>query len=95
MLVVGVDPDLRSWPEEPRVSRLASAPGLPFFDASLRGVVVDGRLGAPWLGEATRVCAPRARVVVVGPPPDARELLEHAGLRVLAADPETVVAARS
>jgi uncharacterized protein YbaR (Trm112 family) len=95
MQVVAVDPDQREWPETPRVSRLACAPGLPFFDGSLRGVAVDGRLGASWVGEAARVAAPRARVAVVRPASDARDVLESAGLRVLLSDPETVVAARS
>lgn len=95
MHVVAVDPDLSTWPEEPRVSRLACAPGLPFFDRSLRGAVVDGRLGAGWIDEAARVVAPRARLVVVRASPEVGERLEGAGLRVLASDPETVVAARS
>jgi hypothetical protein len=95
MQIVAVDPDLLDWPEEPRVSRLACAPGLPFFDASARGVVVDGRLGAAWIDEAVRVTAPRARVVVVHAPAGCATRLESGGLRVLASDPETVVAARS
>lgn len=93
--VVAIDPDLRGWPEQERVSRLASAPGLPFFGSTLRGVAVDGRLGEPWLAEAARVLAPRGRVVVVGSSPDVVRRLEREGLRVIAADPETVVAARS
>lgn len=93
--VVAIDPDLRDRPEQERVSRLVAAPGLPFFGASLRGVAVDGRLGEAWLAEAARVVAPRGRVVVVGSSVDAVDRLEREGLRVIAADPETVVAARS
>lgn len=93
--VVAIDPDLRSWPERERVSRLVAAPGLPFFGSSLRGVAIDGRLGEAWFGEAARVVAPRGRVVVVGSNGDAASRLELEGLRVIAADPETVVAARS
>ncbi len=95
MLVVAVDPDLRDWPETPGVSRLASAPGLPFFDGRLRGVVVDGRLGPGWVAEAARVVTPRGRVVVVRASAEVSGWLEAAGLRVLASDPESVVAARS
>jgi len=95
MHVVAIDPDLATWPEEPGVSRIASAPGLPFFDAGLRGVAVDGRLDEPWVAEAARVVAPRGRVVVVHPSPGTADRLQDAGFRVLASDPETVVAARS
>ena len=93
-LVVAVDPDLRHWPEVPEVSRLAAAPGLPFFGSTLRAVVVDGRLGEEWLREAARVVQPRARVVVLHAPGGAPAALEGGGLTVLAAEAETVVAAR-
>ena len=95
MHVVAIDPDLRTWPEQERVSRLVAAPGLPFFPSSLRGVALDGRLGRGWLAEAARVVAPRGRVVVVHAFADARERLESEGLHVVAADAETIVAARS
>jgi hypothetical protein len=78
-----------------RVSRLVSAPGLPFFDASLRAVAIDGRLGPKWISEAARVVAPRGRVVVAHPADDTASVLERAGLRVLSSNPESVVAARS
>jgi len=92
--VVGVDADLRAWPEAPRVSRLVAAPGLPFFGSILRAVAVDGRLGAAWVAEAARVVAPRGRVVVIRAPEEAQDVLRTAGLSVLAAEAETVVAAR-
>lgn len=92
--VVAVDPDVRHWPETGAVSRLVSAPGLPFFDARLRAVAVDGRLGPTWLAEAARVVQPRGRLVVLRPPEDTRGVLEARGLTVLAAEAETVVAAR-
>ncbi|HUF76199.1 MAG TPA: Trm112 family protein [Longimicrobiales bacterium] len=94
LLVAAVDPDLRHWPEVPEVSRLAAAPGLPFFGSTLRAVAVDGRLGAEWLREAARVVQPRARVVVLHAPEGATATLEASGLTVLAAEAETVVAAR-
>jgi uncharacterized protein YbaR (Trm112 family) len=92
--VVAVDADVRFWPEAPGVSRLASAPGLPFFGAGVRAVAIDGRVGSTWLAEAARVVVPSGRVVLVRPPDDAPELLRELGLSVLAADSETVVAAR-
>jgi len=95
MLVVAVDPDSRHWPEQERVSRLVAAPGLPFFSSGLRAIALDGRLGEEWLTEAARVVAPRGRVVVVHAPAGARARLESAGLKVVAVDAETIVAARS
>lgn len=92
--VVGVDPDLRTWPAEPRVSRIMASPGLPFFSATLRGVAVDGRLGRGWLHEAARTVAPKGRVVVTHAPPNSEETLTADGLTVLASEDETVVAAR-
>jgi uncharacterized protein YbaR (Trm112 family) len=95
MLIVAIDPDLRSWPERERVSRLVAAPGLPFFGSSLRGVAIDGRLGEDALAEAARVVAPRGRVVVVGSNEGTASGLEREGMCVVARDAETVVAARS
>lgn len=92
--VVVVDPDVRHWPERPGVSRMVSAPGLPFFSGRLRGVVVDGRLGPAMVFEAARVTAPRCRTVVVQASEDAGAVLEEAGLEILASDGGTVVAAR-
>lgn len=92
--VVGVDPDLRLWPERPRVSRLMSAPGLPFFASSFRAVAIDGRLGEAHLTEAARVVVPGGRVVVVRSPDGAADHLRGIGLVILASEAETVVAAR-
>lgn len=92
--VVAVDADLALWPDVPGVSRMVARPGLPFFGRSLRGAVVDGALGRGWIGEAARVVAPLSRVVVVSAPDHTGRLLSEAGLRVLAAEAGTVVAAR-
>lgn len=92
--VVAQDADLAAWPDVPGVSRLTSRPGIPLFGRSLRGVVVDGALGDPWILEAARVVAPLSRVVVTDAPDSAAPLLEGAGLRVLVAEAGTVVAAR-
>lgn len=92
--VVGVDADLRDWPEMPRISRLVAAPGLPFFSSTLRAIAVDGRLGSAWLSEAVRTAVPRGRIVVTRAPEGTEEELRSLGLSVLAAEAETVVAAR-
>lgn len=92
--VVGVDPDLRFWPETSAMSRIAAGPGLPFFGSTLRGIAVDGRLGPAWVAEAARVVHRKARVVVLHAPEETRAVLAEGGLSVLAAEAETVVAAR-
>jgi uncharacterized protein YbaR (Trm112 family) len=92
--IVAIDADLQSWNDVPGVSRIVAAPGLPFFSRTLRGVVVDGRLGTHLIGEACRVVAQRSRVLVVRAPDDTDRVLEESGLTVLAREPETVVAAR-
>jgi hypothetical protein len=92
--MLALDSDMTSWPEMPRVSRLASGPGIPVFSRSLRGIAIDGRLGTEWLREAARVVAPMSRVVVTHAPGSAQSVLEGEGLSVLVAEAETVVAAR-
>ena len=91
---VVVDADTASWEEHAAVSRIVSWPGLPFFSGMLRGVVVDGRLGKAVLFEAARVTAPKCRTVVVEADGNAVQVLEEAGLSVLASEAGTVVAAR-
>lgn len=92
--VVAVDPDTHAWEDQAGVSRMAASPGLPFFSRMLRGAVVDGTLGRALLFEAARVVAPMSRVVVVEAGEEAADILEEAGLSVLAAESGTVVAAR-
>ncbi|NJD19927.1 MAG: Trm112 family protein [Gemmatimonadetes bacterium] len=92
--VVALDADMARWPEAPRVSRMVARPGIPFFSRSLRGVAVDGARGARWLEDAARVAAPLARVVVTDAAEDAGTILARSGLRVLAAEGGTLVAAR-
>ncbi len=92
--VVAVDPDVRGWPEHAGVSRVVSGPGLAFFSRTLRGIAIDGRLGEGLIAEAVRVAAPLSRVLVVHAPLGTDTLLADAGLDILAADAETVVATR-
>ena len=92
--VVAVDADARAWPERPGVSRMAAGPGLPFYSRILRGVVLDGRIGTESIREAARVVAARSRVVLVDAPAGSAQHLEAEGLKVLAEEDETVVAAR-
>ena len=90
-----MDADLVHWPEVPHVSRMVARPGLPIFDRTLRGVVVDGALGARWIQEAARAVAPLSRVVVVDAHGRGGVHPGEAGLKVLAAEAGTIVAARA
>jgi uncharacterized protein YbaR (Trm112 family) len=92
--VVALDADMARWPEAPGVSRMIACPGIPLFSRTLRGVAVDGALGERWLVEAARVLAPLSRVVVEDAPDGAEGILVACGLRVLAKEAGTVVAAR-
>lgn len=78
---VAVGADLRLRPEEEGVSRLAAGGQLPFFDRSMRGVLLDGSgLSVDLVHEAARVLAPRHRVVVLDPGADGEAWLREAGL---------------
>ncbi|MFP3948654.1 MAG: Trm112 family protein [Longimicrobiales bacterium] len=93
--VVTVAPDLRVWDEESGVSRMVAGPGLPFFSRRIRGVLLDGAAGAPYLDEAVRVVGPGSRVAVLRPEGDARDRVTSAGLNlVLEQEPEAIVAER-
>lgn len=91
---VVVDADTREWSEAPSVSRMVAAPGLPFYSRVLRGAVVDAGAGRALVFEAARVVGQGSRVVALHAADDTAEVLEEAGLDVLAAASGTVVAAR-
>lgn len=92
--VVTVASDLRAWDERPGVSRLAAGPGLPFRSRRIRGVVLDGEAGGPYLDEAVRVVGPGSRVAVLGASPDTRSTLEGSGLETVLDDRGVVAAVR-
>ncbi len=91
---VVVDPDTLRWSEAPGVSRMVAAPGLPFYSRMLRGAVVDGGAGRSLVFEGARVVSPGSRVVVLHATDGTVEVLEEAGLQVMAAESGTVVATR-
>jgi uncharacterized protein YbaR (Trm112 family) len=89
--VIAVDPDLRAWTEQAGVSRIAVAPGLPFFRGALRGAALDGGCEPAFLREAGRVVAPFARVVVDGARDATAKGLEEMGFEILLVEGSTVV----
>lgn len=93
--VVAAHPGLRGAPESAGVSRAALGDRLPFHSGSLRGVALDGREAARRRGEALRVLAPGARLVVADPEPDSVPELEAAGLELLLVTAKAVVGERT
>jgi len=92
--VVVVGADARPHPG-PSWSRLVTDGTLPFHEATVRGVLIAGAEMERWVASAARVVAPRSRVVVLDPPPDAAARLEQAGLALRLDATEAVVAERS
>ncbi len=92
--LVALDARTRAWPEAPRINRMTAAPGLPFFDGVIRGVVLHGGPPDEVLAEAARILAPRHRVVVLDPEPDLADRLAAVGLPETVAGPGILVAAR-
>jgi hypothetical protein len=81
--VVGIDPNLRQDTEEAGVSRMVSAPGIPFFSGTFKAALLSGDVGERDVAEALRVLAPTGRVVLVDGPSDARDWLEKAEVRII------------
>lgn len=79
----------------PRWSRIVSVDVLPFHEASVRGVLIHGSEADRWLRAASRVVAPRSRVVILDPGPGVAAELEAAGLKLKLDAAEAVVAERS
>lgn len=90
--IVGMDQDLVQWPAESSLNRIVSKPGIPFFSQTLRGVVIDGRLGQHWFDEAARVIAPMCRVIVLNASLTGAKWLQISGLEVIANESGVVVA---
>lgn len=95
--VVTVASDLQGWEEEPGVSRMVAGPGLPFYARRVRGVLLDGDAGDPYLDDAPRVVGPGGRVVVLHPRRDRdriRSRFREEGLALVLDEDEALVATR-
>lgn len=99
--VVGIVPNLQLVAVNPGagephegVSVLLVDGALPFSAGSMRAVIATGELNAERVAECARVIAVGARVVFESDAVD-RGVVEQAGLRVLAAEGNTVVALRA
>jgi uncharacterized protein YbaR (Trm112 family) len=92
--VIALDPALASWPEQPGVSRMAADRGLPFFANRIRAVALTPPAGPDLAGDAARVLVPGGRLVWEAATPGAAESLDSLGLRLVARQGSTLVAAR-
>jgi uncharacterized protein YbaR (Trm112 family) len=77
-----------------RVNLLSAGPRLPLATARMAGVVLSGPASAGLLEEGVRVLSPLGRLVLLDAPADAAEGIAALGLRVMASDERTLVAAR-
>jgi uncharacterized protein YbaR (Trm112 family) len=77
-----------------RVNLLSAGPRLPLATARMAGVVLSGPASAGLLAEGVRVLSPLGRLVLLDAPADAADRIAALGLRVIASDDRTVVAAR-
>lgn len=75
-------------------SRLVVGTSLPFYAGRLRGVWLSGRAADELLVEAVRTMHPTGRLVLEPAPVDAVQRLATLGLRPLARERQTVVAAK-
>jgi uncharacterized protein YbaR (Trm112 family) len=81
---------------EPGVSHIrVSGSVLPFASDRMAGVALGGAAADTYLEEGARCLGPLGRLVLQPAPAQATGRLEAAGLRVVAAEGDTVVAARS
>lgn len=92
--VIAAAGEARAWSERPGVSRIGVDHRLPFYDRKLRGVALAGVSEGELLEEAVRVLAPLARLVLQDVPAAAAERVRGLGLKVLAQQGDTLVAAR-
>lgn len=81
-------------PEQPGVSRFATAGNLPFRSGSMRAVALTDGETVGLIEEAARVAALRARIVVYDAGEGVTEQLKRARLRMIAQDERTTVAER-
>ncbi|MEZ4415656.1 MAG: hypothetical protein R3E10_07870 [Gemmatimonadota bacterium] len=86
-------PSVAHWPERPGVERMRVGPALPFFDRSLRGVVLQGE--SEGLDDLLRLVHSRGRIVVLDPAPGLGASMRAAsGFDLVLDEPSALVAAR-
>lgn len=82
-------------PGAAEVSRLVIGAALPFYGAKLHGIWLGGAYATTHLKEAARALHPLARLILEPAPSDAVARLDACGLRVVAQEGDTILAART
>lgn len=82
-------------PERPGVSRLLASTKLPLASSRMGGVALAGTAADKLLEEGARVLSPIGRLVLQPPSDDADDRLAAIGMRIVAQDENTLVAART
>jgi len=77
---------------EPGVNPVVAGTRLPLRDRSARGIALGGQAVGAWLEDALRVRLPGARIVLEPAPRAAADALRSAGLSVLLAEDDVLVA---
>ena len=89
--VVGAASSHPGGEEREGLSRVVMGRRIPFFDESLRGVLLSGEEGRTLVEEGVRTVARMGRVVVLGAPEGTRDRLEGAGLSILLEEDQVLV----
>lgn len=93
-LLEGVEVVATTMSPAPGGSAIRLGSTLPFQSGKLKGIALTGATADSLLEEGARALSPVARLLLDPAPVEARTRLEAAGLRVLAEEGGTVVAAR-
>ncbi|MGH7555939.1 MAG: hypothetical protein ACREMQ_23295 [Longimicrobiales bacterium] len=93
--VVAAGDAVSALPEQAGVSRIVVGQRLPFYSKRIRGITLSGAAAGPLLEEAARAVGPLGRLVLEPAPDDAVERLTQQGLRIVAQQGDTIVAARA
>jgi uncharacterized protein YbaR (Trm112 family) len=92
--VVAARDSTASVAARPGVSVIAVTDRLPFYSGRIRAVALTGDAANRLLEEGARAIVPGGRLVLDPAPTDATERVTRAGLRILAQQDHTLVAAR-
>ncbi|MGH7505079.1 MAG: hypothetical protein ACRELX_05495 [Longimicrobiales bacterium] len=92
--VIAASPGAEAWPEQTGVSRITVGARLPFYSGKLQAAYLSGDTADRLLEETARALSPIGRLVLSPIPSDVERRLAAVGLRALARDEHTLVAAR-
>ncbi len=92
--VIAASPASAGLAEQPGVSRIMVSTKLPFYSGKVRAVALSGTAASRLLEEGARAVGPLGRLVLEPAPEAVDERLANVGMRIVAKQDHTVVAAR-